>query len=250
MSISGGIVAVIDHNASLDAITKALMTGIQDALQGIPVTINQYGLSCGEEISEEEICSVIRILDKGPQRSNTVFRFARGDFWNRLPSAYGAKKRFIRQCYPDATEEEIQRIYNDWKHCAKIAARWPHGKRNNKWAWNFFKTHSPGADGGHIEIQSNSTAPEDGGQSPPIQGAFDFEYAVAWHSPNAKEVTVTDFGRITAYPRNGGKPIIIDLSVTMGGVHKAAADSEGDDFAEREYVSTLDSLLDSIPVDL
>lgn len=141
---------------AIEMVVTGHQQGLIRALEDIPISIGRCGATCSMALTEEEIAHVVQVLDIGPQRTNTMTKFIRGDFWNSLPKKYGDRKKMLRKIYPHSNEQDILRLYRDWKQCGSVATKWPLHKRDNKVSWTWWRLNKP-RDGSRIE-EGNTTA--------------------------------------------------------------------------------------------
>lgn len=209
-----------DINTALDLVTGHILMGIQDALEGIPISIGRCSSDCSPDLTTEESVTIIQVFDKAGQRVNTSFRFIRGDFWNSLPDKYGHRTELIRKAHPKADQKEIARIYQEWKICGTVAKRWDVSQRNPKYSWQFYRTHYPNRV--LIEKRKNTYPISELGTTYPILPGK--------HSSNVGTATInrntqTVFLDIQYYDKT--IPVRVDISSAQ-----EEEDSEKDDFSE------------------
>lgn len=198
-----------DLNSSLDLVTRAILQGIQEASEGIPISFGKMSATCMPDLSEKEIIATILLLDATPQRMNVAVRFIKGDIWNTVPDIHGAKKQFMRTAYPDADAKTIDRVYNDWKHCARIAKRWRADRRQPKWAWAFYRKHYPGRNGVHIAKEEYGVYPRLGVQVDPNEAQTALRFDIGARSENPDMVVSSVGNVLTVTAKKAGTSQII-----------------------------------------
>lgn len=216
----------------MEYVSTGNITALQNALQGIPITVGKNGATCSAALSEDEVSHVIQVLDYGPQRTNTSNRFIRGDFWNSLPKKYGNRIAMLRTIYPNKSKIEILRIYRDWKECGMIAKRWLFLKRDYRIAWGWYRGNFPNEQSRQTQDKEDSMPTGDlVGSCLPLEGK---------HKGVERVLFIRERNVIRIQPDPTAVAIEIDVSHLLGFFNAADGEEcvrdteEADDFAELE----------------